>query len=151
MKTSAVPMTATNTARISSSLRRSIRALPFAGTPAARRCRADSWGGPEGAAEVRHRSETRETDVMGVLRRRGAEWQRKTPAPSVMQGGSGPGRLPEGRSAAKGGELVLALADHDVALELEARRQLATPLGPVVREDHEPPDRLCPRHRGVRV
>ena len=49
------------------------------------------------------------------------------------------------------GDLVLALADDDVAAQLEARRQLAALLGPVVREHDVLADRLSLGHRLVGV
>src|SRR5579859_3800926 len=43
-------------------------------------------------------------------------------------------------------DLVGVLLEHDVALDLQGRGQLAGLLGPVVRQDPEHPDRLGPGH-----
>src|SRR4051812_30671512 len=54
-------------------------------------------------------------------------------------------------SAVESGDLVLVPADHDVALQLQARGELTALLGPVLGEDGEGADRLGARQGAVGV
>src|SRR4051812_24628151 len=128
-KTRAVPMMATNTASMSSSLRRSMAGIPFARTI----CRpGGGWQYVSARIRVRMGWETRatlkrsESDARCAPGSPVAKWQRILRARgSRVMSRYGPrrrrllGAAEEPGSAVESGDLVLVPADDDVALELQ--------------------------------
>src|SRR5574338_1217257 len=73
--------------------------------------------------------------------------------PASRASGSRPGPVSAGSASAtvEGVDLVAEVAHHDVALELQRRREVAGLLGEVAVDDGELPDRLGLGDRPVRV